>query len=41
MLYREEKVIMYGSKLNEEDAERADRSYLGRDDYFSRNYQED
>ena len=41
MLYREEKVIMYGSKLNEEDAEKADRSYLGRDDYFSRNYQED
>lgn len=41
MLYREEKVITYGSKLNAEDAEKADRSYLGRDDYFSRNYQED
>lgn len=41
MLYREEKVILYGSKLNADDAEKADKSYLGRDDYFSRNYQED
>lgn len=38
MLYREEKVILYGSKLNAEDAERADKSYLGYDDYFERNY---
>ena len=41
MLYREEKVITYGSRLNADDAEKADRSYLGRDDYFNRNYQED
>ena len=38
MLYREEKVILYGSKLNAEDAERVDKSYLGYDDYFERNY---
>lgn len=40
MLYREEKVILYGSRLNEEDSEKMDRSYLGNDDYFSRNYSE-
>lgn len=38
MIYREEKVILYGSRLNAEDAERADKSYLGYDDYFERNY---
>jgi hypothetical protein len=38
MLYREEKLILYGSSLNAEDAERIDRSYLGYDDYFERNY---
>ena len=38
MIYREEKVILYGSKLNAEDAEKADKSYLGYDDYFERNY---
>lgn len=38
MIYREEKVILYGSKLNAEDAERTDKSYLGYDDYFERNY---
>ena len=38
MLYREEKVILYGSRLNEEDSEKIDKSYLGNDDYFSRNY---
>ena len=40
MLYREEKVILYGSRLNADDAERTDKSYLGNDDYFSRNYSE-
>lgn len=40
MLYREEKVILYGSRLNEEDSEKADKSYLGYDDYFNRNYSE-
>ena len=38
MIYREEKVILYGSRLNAEDAEKADKSYLGHDDYFERNY---
>lgn len=38
MIYREEKVILYGSRLNAEDAEKADKSYLGYDDYFERNY---
>jgi hypothetical protein len=38
MLYREEKVILYGSRLNADDAEKTDKSYLGNDDYFSRNY---
>jgi hypothetical protein len=38
MIYREEKVILYGSKLNAEDAEKADKSYLGYDEYFERNY---
>lgn len=38
MLYREEKVILYGSRLNAEDSEKIDKSYLGNDDYFSRNY---
>lgn len=38
MLYREEKMILYGGRLNAEDAERVDRSYLGNDDYFARNY---
>ena len=40
MLYREEKVILYGSRLNADDAENTDKSYLGKDDYFSRNYSE-
>lgn len=40
MIYREEKVILYGTRLNAEDEEKADKSYLGYDDYFSRNYPE-
>lgn len=40
MLYREEKRILYGESLNEEATERADKDYLGNDDYFNRNYQE-
>ena len=40
MLYREEQVILYGNKLNADDMDKADKSYLGNDDYFSRNYQE-
>lgn len=38
MLYREEKTILYGSNLNAESAEKADKSYLGNDDFFKRNY---
>lgn len=38
MIYREEKIILYGGRLNAEDAEKVDKSYLGNDDYFSRNY---
>lgn len=38
MIYREEKVILYGSRLNAEEEEKADKSYLGYDDYFERNY---
>lgn len=38
MLYREEKIILYGDSLNAESQEKADKSYLGNDDYFSRNY---
>lgn len=38
MLYREEKIILYGSNLNAESQESIDRSYLGNDDYFTRNY---
>lgn len=41
MLYREEKVILYGSRLNAEDSEKTDKSYLGYDDYFNRNYPEE
>ena len=35
---REEKIILYGSNLNAESAEKADKSYLGNDDFFKRNY---
>ena len=38
MLYREEKIILYGSNLNAESAEKVDKSYLGNDDFFKRNY---
>lgn len=38
MLLRQEKIILYGSELNAEAQEKADKSYLGNDDFFSRNY---
>ena len=38
MLYREEKVILYKDNLNAEAREKASKSYLGNDDYFTRNY---
>jgi hypothetical protein len=38
MLYREEKIMIYGDNMSEESRERASSSYLGNDDYFSRNY---
>ena len=40
MLYREEKMILYGDNLNAKSSEKADKSYLGNDDFFSRNYTE-
>lgn len=36
MLYREEQVILYGPSLREDN--KVKKSYLGNDDYFSRNY---
>ena len=38
MVYKEEKVILYGDSLSEAAQEKADKDYLGNDDYFSRNY---
>ena len=38
MLYREEKISLYGDSLNKESREKIDSNYLGNDDYFSRNY---
>ena len=36
MLYREEKVILYGAGMKKREEENKD--YLGNDDYFRRNY---
>jgi hypothetical protein len=38
MLYREEKLILYQGQINAEAMDKAYSSYLGNDDYFSRNY---
>lgn len=38
MLYRQEKIIIYQGNMNAESREKADASYLGNDDYFSKNY---
>ena len=38
MLYREEKLILYQGKLNADAMEKAYSSYLGTDDFFTRNY---
>ena len=38
MLYREEKLILYQGRLNEEDMNKAYSKSLSNDDYFSRNY---
>lgn len=38
MLYREEKLILYQGNLSAEARERNSSSYLGNDDFFSRNY---
>lgn len=38
MLYREEKIILYQGNLNADAREKADSTYLGNDDFFSRNY---
>lgn len=38
MLYREEKLILYHGNLSAEARDRNSASYLGNDDFFSRNY---
>lgn len=38
MLLREEKIILYQGELNPEARNRIDSSYLGNDDFFTRNY---
>lgn len=38
MLYREEKLILYQGNLNAEASEKANKDYLGNDDFFTRNY---
>ena len=38
MLLREDKVITYQGKISKEKQERASKSYLGNDPFFSRNY---
>lgn len=40
LLYREEKLIYYGDTLNRESQEKVDKSYLGNDDFFKRNYED-
>lgn len=38
MLYREEKIILYGENLNKEKQEKLKKNSLAYDDFFSRNY---
>jgi hypothetical protein len=38
MLYREEKVIMYQGNMGKEREDKAYKNYLGKDDFFSKNY---
>ena len=38
MLYREEKVIMYQGNMSKEREDKAYKNYLGKDDFFSKNY---
>jgi len=38
MLYREEKVILYGGKIDESSDRKSTISALANDDYFTRNY---
>lgn len=38
MLYREENLILFQGNLSAEDRERNNSSYLGNDDFFTRNY---
>lgn len=38
MLYREEKMILYQGNFSSEDREKAEKDYLGKDDFFERNY---
>ena len=38
MLYRQEKIVLYQGNLNEQAQEKIEATYLGNDDFFSRNY---
>ena len=38
MLYREEKVIIYQGNMSKEREDKAYKNYLGKDDFFSKNY---
>ena len=38
MLYRQEKIVLYQNNLNEQAQEQIESSYLGKDDFFTRNY---
>ena len=38
MLYREEKMILYNGDLSQSRLTKYNKSYLGNDDYFTRNY---
>lgn len=38
MLYRQEKIILYRGNISAERQEKADASYLGNDDFFTKNY---
>lgn len=38
MLYRQEKIVLYQNNLNEQAQEKIESTYLGKDDFFTRNY---
>ena len=38
MLYRQQYIILYGDNMNEKSREKTESNYLGKDDFFTRNY---